>query len=180
MLDRALGDIHPFGNPHIQTDPRNIARVAEALADRLAMLDPDYAAYYAERHEDFAARWAAAIDRWTLRAEPLRGMSIVTHHKSWVYMVNWLGLDEVGTLEAKPGVPPSTSHLATLLAQLENEDVRIIVRSSYQNSRGSHWLADRADLMANVIPHTIGSVEGADDLFGIFDVMIDRLLETQE
>ena len=179
VVDRALGDIHPYGNPHIQTDPRNIARVAEALTERMAELDPENADYYAERYADFSTRWAAAIERWTAQAAPLMGMPILTHHKSWVYMIDWLGLMEVGTLEPKPGVPPTTSHLAELLERLQTEDARIIVRSSYQNSRGSHWLADRAGIMADVIPHTVGSVEGADDLFGIFDVMIARLLQMQ-
>jgi len=176
VLDRALGDIHPFGNPHIQTDPRNITPIAEAMAQRFAALDPDRAAYYAERHTDFSTRWQAAVARWTQTAAPLRGMAVVTHHKSWVYMINWLGLREVGTLEAKPGVPPSTSHLAGLLQRLEQEDVRIIARSSYQASRGSHWLSERTGVMAEVLPHTVGSVEGADDLFGMFDIMIERLL----
>ena len=115
VLDRALGDIHPYGNPHIQTDPRNIARVAEALTERMAELDPENAGYYAERYADFSTRWAAAIERWTAQAAPLMGMPILTHHKSWVYMINWLGLTEVGTLEPKPGVPPTTSHRAGLL-----------------------------------------------------------------
>jgi zinc/manganese transport system substrate-binding protein len=180
VVDRALGDIHPFGNPHIQTDPRNIASVADALAGRLAQLDSANAGYYAQRHTDFASRWQAAIERWTGEAAPLRGMAIVTHHKSWVYMINWLGLREVGTLEPKPGVPPTTSHLAELLGRLENENVRVIVRSAYENSRGSLWLSDRADIPAAVLPHTIGSVDGVDNLFSLFDVLIARLLEYRE
>jgi len=178
-VDRALGDIHPFGNPHIQTDPRNIARVAAALSERLQMLDPSQADYYASRHADFSARWEAAIERWTLRAEPLRGQGIVTHHKSWVYMIEWLGLAEVATLEPKPGVPPSTSHLAAMLEQLRNENIRLIVRSAYQNSRGSHWLSERMGVPEAVLPHTVGSVAGTDDLFGMFDVMLDLLLEPE-
>lgn len=177
IIDRALGDIHPFGNPHIQTDPRNIAKVGDAMLQRFIELDPGQADYYTQRHAGFSTRWQAAIERWTQAAAPLRGMAVVTHHKSWAYMINWLGLREVGTLESKPGVPPSTSHLANLLQTLERENVRIIARSSYQNSRGSHWLSERTDIVAEVIPHTVGSVEGADDLFGMFDVMIQRLLE---
>jgi zinc/manganese transport system substrate-binding protein len=180
VVDRALGDIHPFGNPHIQTDPRNIASVADVLAERLAQLDAANAAYYAQRHTDFASRWQTAIERWTGDAAPLRGMAIVTHHKSWVYMIDWLGLREIGTLEPKPGVPPTTSHLAQLLGRLENENVRVIVRSAYENSRGSMWLSDRANIPAAVLPHTIGSVDGVDDLFSLFDVLIARLLEYRE
>jgi len=177
VVDRALGDIHPFGNPHIQTDPRNILAVAEIVAQRLAELDPGWADYYAARHADFAARWTAAIARWTAQGAPLRGMGIVTHHKSWIYMINWLGLHEVGTLEPKPGVPPTTSHLAEMLATIDKEDVRLIVRSAYQTSRGATWLSDRTGIPATVVPHTVGSVEGADDLFGMFDMMLARLAE---
>lgn len=179
VLDRSLGDIHPYGNPHIQTDPRNIAKVADAVADRLAQLDPDNANYYAQRHADFSMRWQAAIERWTEQVAPLRGMAIVTHHKSWIYMITWMGMREVGTLEPLPGVPPSTSHLAKLLGVLERENVRVIVRSSYQNSRGSTWLSERTGIPAVVLPHTIDSVEGVDDLFSLFDVMIATLLEYQ-
>jgi zinc/manganese transport system substrate-binding protein len=179
VVDRALGDIHPFGNPHIQTDPRNVAKVAAALFDRFKTLDPGNADYYTQRYGDFSTRWQAAIERWNAKAAPLRGMAIVTHHKSWIYMIDWLGLREVGTLEPKPGVPPTTSNLASLLQTLENEDVRVIVRSSYQSSRGSDWLSERTGIPAIVLPHTIGSVEGVDDLFDLFDVMIDRLLEHQ-
>jgi zinc/manganese transport system substrate-binding protein len=180
VVDRALGDIHPFGNPHIQTDPRNIGRVAAALSERLQMLDADQTEFYAARYADFSARWEDAVQRWSTRAESLRGQAIVTHHKSWVYMIDWLGLNEIATLEPKPGVPPSTSHLARMLEQLQNANVRLIVRSAYQNGRGSHWFSDRMGIPAVVLPHTVGSVDGADDLFGMFDVMIDVLLEPEE
>ena len=180
IIDRALGDIHPFGNPHIQTDPRNIALVAAALSARLQTLDSTQADHYAARYADFSTRWEDAVQRWSTRAESLRGQAIVTHHKSWVYMVDWLGLNEVATLEPKPGVPPSTSHLAGMLEQLQGEDVHVIVRSAYQNGRGSHWLSDRTGIPAVILPHTVGSVDGADDLFGMFDVMLDVFLEPGE
>jgi zinc/manganese transport system substrate-binding protein len=181
VVDRAQGDIHPSGNPHIQTDPRNIAKVATALADRLASLDPDHAAAYAANYKDFSQRWNAAIQHWTAEAQPIRGTAIVIHHKSWVYMCNWLGLREAGALEPKPGVPPSASHLADLLQQLKGQsDVRMIVRSAYQNSRGSEWLSDRTHIPAVVIPQTVGAADGTDDLFGLFDVMIERLLHPDQ
>jgi len=91
-LDRAAGDVHPGGNPHIQTDPHNIARVATALAQRLAEIDPANAAYYQARYRDFAARWDAAMQRWDKQAAPLRGVAIVVHHKYFAYLENWLGL----------------------------------------------------------------------------------------
>jgi zinc/manganese transport system substrate-binding protein len=176
-VDRSQGDVHPYGNPHIQTDPRNILPVADALAERLAALDPGGADGYRRRHAEFAARWQEAVAGWTERGRALAGMAIVTHHKSWVYMVSWLGLDEVATLEPKPGIEPSAGHLARLLDQIGHGGVRLIVRTSYESSRASDWLSGRIDAPAVVLPHTVGSVEGADDLFGVYEVMLRRLEE---
>src|SRR5690606_14915918 len=114
-VDRSAGDIHPGGNPHIQTDPRNIARVARELANRLKTIDRANADYYEERYREFSQRWRANIERWTKAAKPLRGMQIVVHHDSWPYLAAWLGLEEIAALEPKPGLPPTASHLATLL-----------------------------------------------------------------
>jgi zinc/manganese transport system substrate-binding protein len=178
-VDRSLGDVHPYGNPHIQTDPRNIGKVAAALADRLAMLDTANAATYKQRYEDFAKRWAAAVERWTAAVVPLKGSSIVTHHKGWAYLENWVGLVEVGNLEPKPGLPPSAAHLAELLDQLKGKSVMAIVRSTYEDAKASEWLGSRTMIPYVVLPHTVGSVPGADTLFGMFDVMVKTLTEAK-
>jgi zinc/manganese transport system substrate-binding protein len=178
-VDRSLGDIHPYGNPHIQTDPRNIGKVAAALADRLAMLDRANAATYKQRYEDFAKRWQAAVERWTAAVGPLKGKQIVTHHKGWAYLENWAGLVEVGNLEPKPGLPPSAAHLAELLDQLKGKQVAVIVRSTYEDAKASEWLGSRTQIPYVVLPHTVGSVPGANDLFGMFDVMVKTLVEVK-
>ncbi|MGH7463108.1 MAG: metal ABC transporter solute-binding protein, Zn/Mn family, partial [Longimicrobiales bacterium] len=116
-LDRARGDIHPQGNPHVQTNPYNISRIAVALTERMAQLDAASADTYRAGLDDFMQRWDAAISRWESRAAPLKGKRVITHHKSWVYLEDWLGLQEVGNLEPVPGLPPTTSHLSELLAQ---------------------------------------------------------------
>ena len=179
-VDRSLGDVHPYGNPHIQTDPRNIAKVAAALADRLATLDPANAATYKQREADFAMRWQTAVDRWTAAVAPLKGEQVVTHHKGWVYLENWAGLVEVGNLEPKPGLPPSAAHLAELLDQLKSKHVGVIIRSTYEDAKASKWLSDRISAPYVVLPHTVGSVDGADDLFGMFDVLVKTLLEARK
>jgi zinc/manganese transport system substrate-binding protein len=179
-VDRSLGDIHPYGNPHIQTDPRNIGKVAAALAERLATLDSANAATYRARFQDFDARWRAAVERWTAAVAPLKGKQIVTHHKGWVYLETWVGLTEVGNLEAKPGLPPSAAHLADLLDLLKGKPVAAIVRSVYEDVKASEWLAGRTSIPAIVLPHTVGSVPGADDLFGMFDVTVKTLVEAQQ
>lgn len=175
-LDRADGDIHPGGNPHIQTDPRNIALVATALARRLGEIDPANAAYYQGRYRNFAARWDAAIQRWQQEAAPLHGVAIVVHHKAFAYLENWLGLNEVAQLEPKPGVEPTGAHLAQVLAQLQRQPAKMVVRTAYNDERPSAWLAERAKIPEVMLPFTVGGTPKADDLFGLFDDTVKRLL----
>lgn len=175
-VDRAHGDIHPYGNPHLQTDPRNIARVAAALAQRMAQLDPAHAAGYLAALQAFDARWTAALQRWQARAAPLRGARVVAHHKSWPYLADWLGLEVVGFLEPKPGIPPSSAHLAGLLDALRGQPVRAIIRSAYEDPRPSQWLSERIHAPAVLVPQTVGAVPAATDLIALYDAMLDALL----
>jgi zinc/manganese transport system substrate-binding protein len=176
-LDRAEGDVHPLGNPHIQTDPRNIARVAGPLTARLAELDPANAAYYQDRGKAFAARWNAAIARWEIEAAPLRGVSVIVHHKDFTYLLNWLGMKEVAALEPKPGIEPTTAHLADVLATLERTPVKMVIRAAYQSDRASQWIAERAKINAVVLPFTVGGDDAARDLYALFDDTVQRLLK---
>ncbi len=176
-IDRAQGDVHPSGNPHVQNDPANIATVADALTLRLAELDPEREQHYRERHADFARRWGQAMQRWSEQAAPLRGIPIVVHHRSWVYLERWLGLEEVAALEPKPGVPPTSAHLARVLKQLESKPARMVIRAAYEDARASEWLAQRADVPAVALPFTVGGTKGAEDLFAFFDENLRRLHE---
>jgi len=175
-LDRAEGDVHATGNPHIQTDPRNIAVVADALAKRLSQLDPANTAHYQARHKAFADKWQAAIQRWEKQAAPLKGIPVVVQHKAFPYLSRWLGLREVAALEPKPGVEPSSSHLSEVLAQLARQPVKMVLRAAYQDGRSSEWLAERAKIHAVTLPFTVGGSERAQDLFGLFDDTIQKLL----
>jgi zinc/manganese transport system substrate-binding protein len=176
-LDRAQGDVHASGNPHIQTDPRNIAHVAAALSARLAELDPAHAADYQKRAADFSARWGNAIARWEQQATILKGVGVVVQHKSWTYLTRWLGLVEVAALEPKPGVEPSSTHLAGVLAKLQQQPARMVLRAAYNDGRPSEWLAERARIPAVVLPFTVGGNERSQDLFSLFDDTVQRLLE---
>jgi zinc/manganese transport system substrate-binding protein len=176
-LDRSEGDVHADGNPHIQQDPRNIARVAGALTQRLSQIDPANASYYQDRHKDFSARWNAAIQKWEQQAAPLKGVSIVEHHKNMAYLMNWLGMRGVGTLEPKPGVEPSAAHLSALVNQLQRQPAKMVVRAAYQDPRASQWLAEHAHIPAVVVPFTVGGNDKAKDLFSLFDDTVQRLLE---
>jgi len=175
-VDRAQGDIHPLGNPHVQTSPHNIRLIADALAERMAALDVENAAAYRMGLADFAGRWDESIRRWETRAAPLEGKRVITHHKSWVYLEHWLGLREVANLEPIPGLPPTAGHLSQLVRKLADNGADIIVRSPYQDERASEWLQERTGIPAIVLPLSVGGTEEATDLFALFDDIIDRLL----
>jgi len=177
VLSRGEGDIHAAGNPHIQTDPHNIARVSDALAQRLAEVDPAGGAYYQKRHAEFSARWQQAIRRWELKAAPLQGLPIVVYHKGWVYMNHWLGLQEVAALEPKPGIPPSVAYLSELLSTLKKQPAKVIIRTPYDDPRPSEYVAERTQIPAVVLPGTVGGNDQAQDLFALFDDTVNRLLE---
>ena len=176
-LDRAEGDVHPAGDPHIQTDARNFVLVAAALAARMAQLDAPQAAHYRARHQRFMQRWSEALARWEKQAAPLRGVPVVVQHKGFGYLENWLGLVEVAALEPKPGMEPTTAHLSEVLTKLQRQPAKMILRAAYQGDRPSQWLAERAKIAIATLPFTVGGTEGARDLFGYFDDTIARLLK---
>ena len=176
-LDRAEGDVHAAGNPHIQTDPRNVLRVAGPLAARLAELDPPNAAFYQERSRVFNARFSAAIANWEKQAAPLSGVPILVQHKSFTYLIAWTGMKEIAALEPKPGVEPTTSHLSEVLATLQRTPAKMVLRAAYQSDRASQWIAERAKINAVALPFTVGGNSEAKDLYGLFDDTIARLLK---
>ena len=175
QLDRSQGDVHAAGNPHIQTDPRNIAAVAAALGARLQQLDPANAAQYAKRQADFAQRWQQAMGRWSTQAAPLRGVAVASQHKGFAYMYDWLGLKEVAVLEPKPGVEPTVSNLQGVLAALKAQPARMVIHAAYQDPRSSDWLSRNAGIPVVNVPFTVGGSAAAKDLFGLFDDTVARL-----
>ncbi len=174
-LDRADGDVHPGGNPHIQTDPRNVLRVAHPLAARLAELDAANAPYYAERYNAFAQKFGAAIARWEKEGAPLRGVPIIVQHKAFTYLIAWLGMREVATLEPKPGIEPTTAYLSEVLESLKRQPAKMVLRAAYQSDRASQWIAERAKVEPVVLPFTVGGDEQAKDLYGLYDDTLARL-----
>ena len=174
--DRSQGDVHAAGNPHIQTDPRNIAQVSTALAARLQQLDPAHAADFARAQADFAQRWQQAMARWATQAAPLRGAAVVSQHKAFVYLYDWLGLKEVAVLEPKPGVEPTASHLQTVLTSLKAVPARMVIFAAYQDPRPADWLSSNAGIPTVKLAFTVGGTDGAMNLFGLFDDTVTRLL----
>lgn len=175
-LDRAMGDVHASGNPHVHLDPRRLAQIAEAFANRLAEIDPANRGLYLQRHSDFTRRWEQAITRWEREAAPLKGERAVVHHKDWVYLFDWLGMVEAGALEPKPGLPTSVGHLAELKHTLERKPAGMILHTAYQSDRAARRLSQMSGLPVVELPYTVGGSESAVDLFGLFDDTLARLL----
>lgn len=179
-IDRAMGDVHASGNPHVHLDPRRLAQIAERLTERLATLAPDSSEVFQQRHEDFSQRWRDAISRWESEAAPLKGLRMVVHHKDWVYLFDWLGIIEAGALEPKPGLPTSAGHLAELKRRLEVKPAKMILHTTYQSKRAANRLSKISDTPVVQLPYTVGGTEKANDLFGLFDDTIERLLEAAQ
>lgn len=179
-VSRSMGDVHAKGNPHIHLDPRNLLPIAHELQNRLISVDPDNHDYYQQRLESFDKRWREALARWQEDATALQGMPIVVHHRSWVYLEKWLGLEEIAALEPKPGIPPTSAHLAQLISLLDAHPARAVIRSPYQDPRSSKWLEEKTDITALMLPFTVGGTPEANDLFSLFDDTISRLKQASQ
>lgn len=176
-VDRAMGDVHPLGNPHLHLDPANIATVGAALTRRLSQIDAGHASYYEERGKDFQARWKSAMERWNTQGAALKGVSVVVIHRDQAYLCHWLGLKEVAAIEPKPGVPPSAGYLSTLVAKLTAAPPRLILRNAYNDSKAVNWLSERVHAPVVTLPYSVGGTDGAQDLFSLFDDTLRRLQE---
>jgi zinc/manganese transport system substrate-binding protein len=177
QVDRSQGDVHAQGNPHVHLDPRNVARVADALARRLAELDPEGASSYASRHQAFAAQWAEAQRRWQGQGAALKGVAFIEHHRNLSYLASWLGMRSEGSLEPKPGIEPSAAHLNGLLKGLGQRPVRFVAHMTYQDARAAQWLGTNAKLPVVALPMTVGGSDKAKDLFSLYDDILSRLAE---
>ena len=176
IVDRSMGDVHPGGNPHVHTDPRNIGRIAGVLAQRLTQIDPANAESYKARAESFQARWQAAIQRWERDGARLKDVPVVVYHRDLSYFIRWMGMREAGSLEPKPGIPPTPAHLAGLVEQMKQAPAKVIVYSPYNDARAAQFLSQRTGIPATMVPFTVGGSDKAKDLFGLFDDTIERLL----
>src|SRR5262249_10587021 len=165
---------------HVHLDPRNIARVADVLGERLAQLDPGGASAYRERLGAFQQRWRSAMQRWDKDKEPLKSMPIVVYHRDFSYFINWAGMREAGSLEPKPGIPPSPAHLAELVDQMKRDPAKVVVYSPYNDPRAAQFLSQRTGIPVAMMPFTVGGSDKAKDLFGLFDDTLARLREARK
>lgn len=179
-VSRAEGDIHPEGNPHYWMDPRNGRIMAAAIADTLAGLDPGNAEAYRERLAAFEARLAARLAGWASRMAPHRGTPVIDYHTYWVYFAAWAGLDIRGQVEAKPGIPPTASHIRSLIARIRQEGIPLVVQANYLDPRVVHFLERKTDIRALRLPATVGGAEGTGSYWDFFDTVVERIATALE
>lgn len=174
-IDRTMGDIHPGGNPHYMLDPKNGIAVASGIAQRLKQLDPENASFYDERLKDFVKRVSAKSKEWKKKLSPYKGTQIVTYHKSWVYLSNWTGFQEVGYVEPKPGIPPSPSYVAELIRKIQRMDVKLVIAESYYPKKVSALIAQKAGASFLVLPAQVGGRDGINTYFDLLDVIVNEV-----
>ncbi len=172
---RALGDIHPLGNPHYWIPPRNARAIARLLAERFAALDAGGAATYKAELARFEARLAAKEKEWEAAAAPLKGTRVVTFHKSWSYVAHWLGLEEIGYIEPKPGIPPTANHTAQLVELMKKNGVRLVVVESFYPSSMARFVADNGKARLVAAPSNVGATPGIKTYFDLVDAVIAAL-----
>ena len=178
VVNRSMGDVHPLGNPHYWLDPANAVRMAMQIERKLAQLKPENAAYFATRLNDFKRRMNEANKRWTATLAPYKGAKIVTYHNSWPNFMRRYGLDVVGYIEPKPGVPPSPSHLFQLIGSMKQQKVKAIVMEPYFDHKTPQSVADRTGAKLVVVyPSVGGAKSGTDDYFALFDTNIAALVK---
>ncbi|MGB1061320.1 MAG: metal ABC transporter substrate-binding protein [Ketobacter sp.] len=176
-LDRTQGDVHAAGNPHVHLDPRRLLTIARALAQRLMELDPEGEPQYRDRVDAFASEWQRRMAAWESRATPLQGAQVVVQHEDWIYFNDWLALNQVATIEPKPGIPPSAADQKRLLNTLSQQPPQLIMLSAYQNDKAARWLADKLQVPVVVLPFTVGADEHSATLPALFDRTLSLLLQ---
>ncbi len=174
-VDRSMGHVHPEGNPHIHLDPNNILLVSKVIKERLSEIDKTNSEFYKSRQSSFAKSWKNSIDAWNNQAINLKNSNVIVYHKSWTYLLNWLGINDVTSLEPKPGIPPNASHLEKVLQEIKGKNIKGILVAPFENSKGAKWLSEKANIPIIELPFTVGGNAQANDLESLFDDTLNRL-----
>jgi ABC-type Zn uptake system ZnuABC Zn-binding protein ZnuA len=176
QITRAMGDVHPSGNPHYWLDPGNGRHMAQAVRDRLSQLAPADAPYFASRYADFDQRLAAAEKRWDAAMAPYKGTKVVTYHRSWPNFVERFGLNVIGYVEPRPGIPPSPSHTLDLIKEMKSQGIKLILVEPYFDTKTPDAVARETGAQVVVLLPSVGGEKGVDDYIQLFDRDVDKLV----
>ena len=176
QITRAMGDVHPMGNPHYWLDPSNGRRIAQEVQNKLTEMDRANAAYFAQRYADFDRRLTEAEKRWKAALAPYRGLKMVTYHRSWPNFADEFGLDVIGYVEPKPGIPPSPAHTLELQQEMKGQNVKIILVEPYFDLKTPNAIARDTGAKVLVMTPSVGGVKEVNDYFQLFDYDINLLV----
>jgi ABC-type Zn uptake system ZnuABC Zn-binding protein ZnuA len=176
QITRAMGDVHPSGNPHYWLSPDNGRRIAQAIQKKLAEITPGDAAYFAQRYADFDRRLAEAEKRWHAAMAPYKGVKVVTYHRSWPNFTDAFGLDVIGYVEPKPGIPPSPSHTLELIQEMKRQQVKVIMVEPYFDRKTPDAIARETGAQVIVLAPSVGGVQEVTDYFKLFDYNVNLVV----
>lgn len=177
-VDRAMGHIHPEGNPHVHLNPHNILAVAVALAERLAMMDEKNGDNYRRNLDNFRSGWQARAREWERQAAGLEGANVIVYHNGWAYLLGWLGMNAAAELEPRPGIPPTAAHLEQVLQTIKGRNIKAILVAPYERDKAANWLAERTGIPVLRLPYTVGGTDRAHDLQSLFSETVRLLSES--
>ena len=178
QITRAMGDVHPSGNPHYWLDPDNGRKIAQSIRDKLSELSPNDKAYFAQRYADFDKRLAEAQKKWDATMAPYKGTKLVTYHRSWPNFMERFGLNVIGYVEPKPGIPPSPSHTLDLIGEMKNQDVKLIVVEPYFDLKTPQAIANQVGGKVLVLAPSVGGTKEASDYIQLFEYDVSLLAST--
>jgi zinc/manganese transport system substrate-binding protein len=176
-IDRSMGDVHPQGNPHYFHDPALSPIIMGNIATGLTRIAPEHAAAFETRRKQFVARVEDAMPRWTALMEPVKGQRVVVFHNEWVYLLSRFGIVQAGTVEDRPGIPPSPAHLARLVRQMKEEGLRVLIASPWVDRKLAQLVADEAGAKVVLLAHAVGAVKGTDTYLEMIDHNVKALAQ---
>jgi zinc/manganese transport system substrate-binding protein len=176
QITRAMGDVHPQGNPHYWLDPENGRKIAQTVQAKLSAISRSDAAYFAQRYADFDRRLGEAQQKWTAAMAPYKGLKVVTYHRSWANFADRFGLDVIGYVEPKPGIPPTPSHTLDVIQEMKRQNVKLILVEPYFDLKTPQSIARATGAEVLVLPPSVGGVKDVTDYIGLFEYDVNTLV----
>ena len=174
-VSRAMGDVHPDGNPHFHLDPYNVPIISQVITEKLCKLDSSNCDYYKNNLSDFKKRWNEKLAVWNSKMANLKGVKVYQYHKLFDYFLKRYGIISVDTIEPLPGIPPTAKHLEELILKAKSENVNMILQDVYHPIKPAKYVSEKTGLKIIVLPHDVGAVEEAKDIFSLFDTIVERV-----
>ena len=175
VLTRSMGHIHPSGNPHIHLNPNNIAIIAKEFTNRLKIIDAKNSQFYQNNLDNFLNKWQNSLNIWQKRAQKLNNINLISYHNAWSYLINWLNIDLVTTIEAKPGITPGLKHLNKIVTLAKKDNIDLIIYAPFEPIKNIDWLSQKAKIKAVELPFSIDKNHNVKDLFELFDQILNKL-----